>query len=171
MEPGIESFRLFLLGLLTEAKEFDKKASTPTVKAVIDANRRLLERMIVFISNSIKEGVMDMEKAKSEIKVLDEGVIEEIGRAKREAPVQNRIVELASKLKPGRYIKVDPEGIDPGNFTTKVHNLRGKLIPLDVKPKRNINGESGLFLVRLTEKQMALEPAPRVRKKNGSKED
>lgn len=158
----LEKFKDFLIEKLTEAREFSKKCITPTSKAYINAKIELLEIQIIFLSKSLKEGTLDMEKAKSMIKVLDEGIIEEIGRARRESPITGTIIELAKELKPGRFKRIDPKEIDPAHFTTRVYNLRSQgLIPMDVKPKSNINGENGLFLVRLTEKQMSAEPKKR----------
>jgi hypothetical protein len=113
----------------------------------------------VWLSNSIKQGELNMEKARSEIKVLDEGIIEEIGRARRESPITSKLIEHAEKLKQGRYIELDPKLIEPSHFSTRVYNLRADgSIPMDVKPKTNVNGKQGLFLVRLTKEQMSAEP-------------
>lgn len=162
----LELLRQFLIDLLTEARERDRMASGAAHTA-IDANIRLLERMVAWLSNSIKQGVMDMEKAKSEIKVLDEGVIEELGRARQASPVTTKIIELATKLKQGRFIQVDPEGIEPSHFVARTWSLKAQgTIPSDVKPKTRVNGKAGLFLVRLTKEQMSAEPK-RKQKVNG----
>lgn len=155
---GLERIKDFFIILLTEAREKDKRAKG-TAHVAIDANIRLLERIVVFLSNSIKEGTLDMEKAKNEIKVLDEGVIKEIGRGKRENAVTFKIIELASELKAGCFKQIDPKLINPVYFSTRVYSLRAEgRVGEDIKPKSNVNGEKGIFLVRLTEKQMALEP-------------
>lgn len=160
----LSDFKVFLIGLLTEARELDKKAKG-TAHTAIDANIRLLERIVMFISNSIKEGAINMETAKSQIKILDEGIIEEIGRARRESPITSTLIEKAQELKPGRYVEIDPKHIDPSHFTTRVYNLRSLGdIPQDVKPKSNINGKQGLFLVKLTKEQMSAEPKKRKQK-------
>lgn len=160
----LNEFRQFLLGLLTEARELDKSA-TGKVRYILDAQIRLLERQIVFISKSIQEGTLDMEKAKAEIKVLDEGIVEKFGRASREkGQTTIKIIELANELKPGRYVKIDPRGMDRKSLEQKIYNLRGRNIPMDVKPKRKVNGEEGLFLVKLTKEQMSAEPKRSKRK-------
>jgi hypothetical protein len=161
----LEPFKQYLITLLTEAREISKKANTNTVKAVIDGNIRLLEQITMFISKSIKEGEINMETAKSSIKVLDEGIIEAFGRARRESPITGKIIEMAKELKPGRYKQIDPNEIDPAHFTTRVYNLRSMgLVPMDVKPKSNVNGTDGLFLVKLTKEQMSAEPKKRQQK-------
>jgi hypothetical protein len=38
------------------------------------------------------------------------------------------------------------------------------LVPMDVKPKSNVNGTDGLFLVKLTKEQMSAEPKKRQQK-------
>lgn len=158
----LEPFRQFLIDLLTEARETATRATNSSVRAVLESNVALLERIAMFISKSIKEGEINMEKARSEIKVLDEGIIEEMGRAHRESPVTSKIIEMAKELKQGRYKEVDPKGIDPTHFSTRVYNLRQQgVIPADVKPKNNVNGKQGLFLVRLTKEQMSAEPKRR----------
>lgn len=155
-------FKGFLIEALTEAREFSKRCNTVTSKAYINAKIENMEQILVFLSKSIKEGNIDMENAKSTIKVIDQGIIEEIGRARRESPITGKIIELANDLKAGRFVQIDPKEIDPAHFTTRVYNLRSMgLIPREVKPKSNINGENGLFLVRLTEKQMSAEPKKR----------
>lgn len=165
----LEPFRMFLIELLTEARETATRATNNTVRAALESNVSLLERIAMFISKSKQLGEIDMEKAKSEIKVLDQGTIEELGRARRESPVTSKIIDLANDLKPGRYVQVDPKGIEPTHFSTRVYNLRAQgAIPHDVKPKNNVNGTDGLFLVKLTKEQMSAEPKRRAKATNGN---
>lgn len=158
----LEEFKQFLLGLLPEARELDKRASTNVARAFSNGQLRILEVIAVFVINSIKQGEIDMEKAKSEIKVLSQGVIKEIGRKKQDNPVNDKLIELAKTTKLGGFQQIDPELISPSKFETTVFNLR-RLGHLEenVKPKRNVNGVNGLFLVRLTEAQMENEPKKR----------
>lgn len=154
----LQAFKEFLLGLLTEARELDKRAKG-TAHVAIEANIRLLERMAMFVANSIKVGTLDMDKAKAEIKVVDEGTIESLGRARSESPITIKIKEIAAKLKPGAYRKLDADGIDYTDFSTRVYNLRADdKLPQEVKPKNLVNGEKGIFLVKLTKEQMSAEP-------------
>lgn len=159
----LEKLRPFLIDLLKEAREYGKKATTNTVRASLDSKAMLLETIIVFITKSIQEGTLDMEKAKSQIKVLDEGTFEEVGRARRESPITSKIIQIAEELKPRSYKELDPSLIEPSHFTTRVYNLRAQgAIPQDVKPKNQIvvdgKVKKGLFLVRLTKEQMSAEP-------------
>lgn len=164
----LEPFRQFLVSLLTETRETATKTNNTTVKAVLHSNVALLEQITMFISKSIKEGVIDMDKAKSEIKVLDEGVVEELGRSSREkGAVTLRVIELANELKPKGYVKIDPRGIERKSLEQKIYNLRGKHIPEDVFPRKKVNGEEGLFLVKLTKEQMNALPK-RTKKVNGN---
>ncbi len=155
----MEEFKEYLLKLLTEAREFSKRCNTSTSRAYINAKIEILELMAVFIAQSIQKGTIDMEKARSDIKVLDEGVVNELGRAKRESVINSKLIELANELKPGRFKQIDHKLIEGSHFATRVYNLRAAGdIPDDVKPKTNVNGETGLFLVKLTKEQMSAEP-------------
>lgn len=172
---GLEEFRQFLVSLLTEARELSSKATSNSVRAALDGQVRLLERLTVFISNSIKEGTLDMDKAKADIKVIDQGIMEDIGRSAREkSPVTIKLVEVANSLRPNGYSEFDPKHIDRLAFEQKIYNLRGLTkqgkpggIPEDIFPKKRIkvNGEwkEGLFLVKLSKQQMSAEPKRRKR--------
>lgn len=162
----LEKLRPFLIDLLTEARELGKKATTNAVRASLDSKAMLLETLIVFISKSIKEGTLDMEKAKSEIKVADEGMIESLGRTPQANTIVAKIKELAKDLKPGQYKAIDTKGIEPGHFIQRVYNLRQSgVLTEDIKPKNFVNGKQGLFLVRLTKEQMSAEPKRAKRSK------
>ena len=160
----LEELRKFLIGLLTEARETAKQARSEQVRMILGSNVALLERITVFISNSIKDGTMDMDKAKMEIKVVATGVVEELGQVRKQGEFTTKIKEIADSLKPGMHVKLDSRGIDWGAFNTRIHNLRAaNVIPEEVKPKRSVNGEEGIFLVKLTKQQMSAEPKRRTR--------
>lgn len=160
----LEQLKDFLISLLTEARELDKRV-TGKGKIVLDARIRLLETITAFIIKSLQTGELDMEKAKIDIKIVEQGEIEELGRRRTPGPIVAKILELAEKVKEGKYIKVDPEGIEPKAFIQRVQNLRaaGRL-PANVKPKAWVNGEFGVFLVKLTKDQMAEEPTREKRR-------
>ncbi len=165
-----EEYRQYLIELLTEARTFGKRCTTQISKAYINAKIEALEMMLVFISKSIKEGEINMEKARSEVKIIDEGTFESVARARKESPVTSKIIRYAKELKPSGYKKVDPELIDPVHFHTRVHNLKASgAIPEDVKPKNVliIDGQEvrGLFLVKLNKEQMRAEPVRNRRNK------
>lgn len=161
---NLKQFKDFLISLLTEARELSKQARSKQVQMVLGSNVALLERIAMFISKSIKEGAIDMDKAKVQIKVVSQGLIEEMGRTRKAGEVTTKIIELATELKPGRFVEVSPDGIEGAQFATRVYNLRQDgLLPKDIKPKSNVNGKAGLFLVRLTKEQMTAEPKRRGR--------
>lgn len=160
----LEEFKQFLLSLLTEARELDKKATNKHVKASIQAQMTLLARQVQFIDTSIKDGTLDMDKAKMEIKVVSTGMVEELGTPRKTGEFTTKIKEIADQLKPGAYHRLDAKGIEWGSFNTRIHNLRAMgAIPTEVKPKRMVNGEEGIFLVKLTKQQMSAEPKRRTK--------
>jgi hypothetical protein len=169
----LNQFKDFLIDLLTTAREDDKKAKG-RAKTWIEANMWLLGREIMFLNDTIKKGELDMDKAKAEIKVLDEGTFEAIGRSSREkSPLTVQIIEIANKLKARGYAEIDPRGIEPSKVMQKVYNLSGKSIPTDVLPTKKIivDGEikEGLFLIKLTKEQMQARPKrTRTTKTNGN---
>ncbi len=168
----MDEFKQFLIGLLTEARELRNKTTSKQVQTVLDSNVRLLERITMFISNTIKQGGhIDMDKAKSEIKVLAEGTFDGLaGKARQKAPLTVAIIDIANSLEePGDYKQLDPASVDWSKVSGKAYSMRGKLIPEDVFPTTRIISKGkvreGLFLIRLTKEQMQARPK-RTRKVN-----
>jgi len=155
-------FKDFLIGLLTETRELANRTKNNRTRALLDVQIQLLARITTFVVNSIKEGTLDMEKAKMEIKVVSTGMVEELGTPRKTGEFTTKIKEIADQLKPGAYHRLDAKGIEWGSFNTRIHNLRAVgAIPQEVKPKRMVNGEEGIFLVKLTKQQMSAEPKRR----------
>lgn len=161
-----------LLEALASARIAEKGIGRhPVANAHIQAKIQALELLVVVI-DKLEKGDMPMDKVKSVIKVIDSGIIETLGRNRNASPVTSKILELVEELKQeakkqpneGHYRRLDAESIEPSHFTTRVYNLRATGdIPNDIKPKMNVNGKQGLFLVRLTKEQMSMEPKRRTK--------
>ena len=120
-----------LIEMLTAARTFDKMAGQkPVVKAYSNAKIEILERILVVVIDSIKQGgELDMNKLKTEIEVGDKIKIDELMISQRGGKVEPRILELAKQLQPGEALPVIAESITWAHFSGRVYAMRktGKL--------------------------------------------
>lgn len=160
VEQVIYELKDALIEALQDARERSKKIPE-RFQAPIIAEIRVLEMMVVILDKSIKEGAIDMNKIKTEIKTIRTGSIDELMVATRGGKVEPKILEYAGSLKPGQFQEIDPETISWAHFSGRVYALRQRgQLDNEILPVKR--GEK-FYLVRYTKETM---PAPRKAKTN-----
>lgn len=156
----IESLRLLFISLLTESRD-KSKALPEKSRTYFNGQQDILEIALRHITEAKQRGVLDMDKMRSQVKVISEGTLEDLMQIpQRGGVIEPQIKEEADRLKEGKYKEIDPEGITWEHFSGRVYNMvkRG-LIPEQVKPaKRVIEGKTKFFLVKYTREQFNALP-------------
>lgn len=157
----LNNFKATLLQMLSECKSDANRVSPkPVVQAIYNTKIELLERLVIFTSNAIKEGVVDMEKIKAEIKVIGEVDIEDVkGGSRANSPVTSKIIEIAEKLQEGKGAIIDAGGIEWGHFSTRVHTMRNEgRVAANIYPGTK---DGQFYIFKYTPEQMKKYPQKR----------
>lgn len=148
----LKSFKDLVIGQLNDAKERAKTIGGHSVaQAIIDQKISVLESFVVLLHKQIQEG-FDMERMKSEIRVIGEVSIDDLMVSRRGGVIEPQILEVAKKAVPGKAYKIDPEGISYQHFDGRVRDMvhRG-VLSKEFKPAKR---GKDMFLCRLTKEQM-----------------
>lgn len=133
----IEGLRRTLVEMLEDTREFGKRIpKKPVAQAYVNAKLEVLERLVTFVTLSQKEGTLDMEKLKTEIKAGEKFKLSEMRINPRGGRIDPKLKEIADSL-----TEVDDarpvEGISWANFCGRVYTLvNKKVLPEYIKPKK-----------------------------------
>lgn len=138
---------LELKRVLAEIKDkllaLEKTANGKAAKIALGAEMRVVEKLLVFVTNSEKEGELNMEKLN---KVLNEDLvdIEDIRVRKDGAELRKKIKEWAQVIPPGKAKPIPQDNINPNSFISVVGKMRkSKEIPDYIHAA---NTKNGLYL-------------------------
>ncbi len=164
MDQIVVDLKNTLVDLLKEARE---RLKTVGENPYSNAEIKILETLVIFMVRAIEKGDMDMQKLKTEIRVVSEGSLDELLSNRKGGKVTPQLIEVAKSLAPGKFKEIDSKGISYAFFSGLTHDLRIKgILDTEIRPMKK--GQS-FFLVRFTPEQLKAREA--YRKNNKSKGD
>lgn len=119
-----------LIEELSESREISKRISEKSPAwPHIDAVIRVYERLVVILDKFIKEGAVDMEKLKAEIKIIRTERIEDIVSSERGGWIEPMILKIATSIEPGYRGEVEPGTISWAHFSGRVYDMKKRNPP------------------------------------------
>jgi hypothetical protein len=139
MQIDTADIRRELIEAKQEALALSARARGSSVTATIDMGIRLIERLLLFLAQSEKEGVIDMKQIKAIFsdELID---IDDIERTRRPSELENMILEKAKEVPVGKALPVvvGPDTVSQATFVNKVYDMiAAKKLTRDFVPMRS----------------------------------
>lgn len=173
MSELLQDLKKVILEMLEDTRNLgnrvgDNKAASGFVNGRTD----VLTKLNRFVDNAIKQGVIDMKELK--VEVGETGSLDELLENERGGIIEPAIKEIAKRLKPGSFERMDNredvlKGIQWGHFAGRIYRMMDDdKLPDDYGPMRR---KTKFYLVRYTAEMMSEIRARRAAaKKTGAKQ-